>query len=137
MLPKLKIVLIWLVMLALPVQSFATAIMLDCGVSHHHGAMSHTASREVASHHHADEAEPHVVVEVHVSSDSAHSPGGHDLDGKCSACAGCCLGTALSQPIPAVLSPSISRLPVHISPEKRFAINFPDGLERPPHSFLL
>lgn len=133
----LKIVLLWLVMIALPTQGFASAMMIDCGPSYHHAGIvsipshDHTAA-EVAEHAHADDRV--AIYDVRHS----HASGKHDVLSKCGACAGCCLGTAGFPPTLAeIMTPTAAGIAIHLSPEKRFAVNFPDGLERPPHSFFI
>lgn len=72
----LRIVVMWLIALALPVQGLAAATMLSCGGGDH---------QQVASHDHHDHAMEHGGEQAAPNHDHA----------KCSACADCCIAGAL------------------------------------------
>lgn len=113
----LKSLIVWLMLLAIPFQGFASATMLVCApmesmpqlavmaiapVSTHHadaaatGHQHHADAAASGHQHHADDA-------AHVAADdgaAAH----HHADGKCNSCATCCFG--------AIMAPSsASRIP--------------------------
>lgn len=90
--------IMWLLMLALPMQGWAAVTMLHCGSSHL--AMVHSPGQ--ASHHPSAENQMlhdhgHHAAATNTASDF---PAGGKVqnelsDFQCSACASCCLGTAL------------------------------------------
>jgi hypothetical protein len=130
----LKIMLIWLVMIALPTQGIAAAVMLDCGEGHRHVVSGITPTHDHATHRHADQVVDNTDAGDHPAAKNSTK---FDLQGKCSACAGCCLSTIAFTSINAPLILAGAGLTTTRAPEKRFAVNFPDGLERPPHSLPL
>lgn len=133
---------LWLLMIAFPMQGIAAAVMAGCGSNPHHrvtadasievdhGSTSHM-HEGAADHSHADDLQ--ALDDGHISHpvNKAHSKT------KCSSCAGCCLVTAIAPTIDVVASLPTTGMSINIFPEKHFAVNFPDGLERPPHTFLL
>ena len=133
--------LLWLLMIAFPMQGIATAMMAGCVSSYHkvmimdvfiaHEPASNSHMHEAADNSHSDELQ--ALDEGHTS----HPVGKTHSKKKCSSCTGCCLVTAISPTIDVVVSPSTTGMATNILPEKHFAVNFPDGLERPPHTFLL
>ena len=99
----LRIFIVCLLVLALPAQSMAAAMMIHCGVSHQrmYGAESpHTASR--ADHHdegarsvHADHRhQATVTAPVDEVANAGHATA-QDGTYKCAACASCCSAAAL------------------------------------------
>jgi len=145
--------LMWLLVAALPAQSWGAATMVNCGPSHHQMAV------EAAAAHDATHASGH---------DSMASPSGHthdqhdhhraavvpdaDVDGglpvdtdhhslqslgkfKCSACASCCVGVALPSPVLSFDASVSSDTPVAGMPQA-VAVFLTDGLERPPRTIL-
>lgn len=135
----LKITLLWLVMIALPTQGFASAIMIDCGESHHHGVSSSAAAHDHMSHRHVGQPADHHDDGGQVATADHEKGGGssHSLLGKCSACASCCLGTVAFNAVNVSFTPEAVGLTTTLTPEKSFTVNFPDGLERPPHTLPL
>lgn len=129
---RLRSFLLWLVVLAVPLQGLAAATMLNCAAMH--GAA--TAVLERAGHgdqaHEHEDAHAHAAVAAH--DESAADPGlAHAADHKCSACAACHASIGL----PAALPP----LPAFDLGEARAAAPAPGveafltgGLERPPRS---
>jgi hypothetical protein len=150
-----RTLLAWLLVLAIPLQGFAATAMLLCASGHqsNQGTVQAAAQSNHAQHQ-ASHGSPQAGHEqVHTTSADAEattnaSAGGttsadagatshaHAPDkGKCSACASCCVGTAL------VAAPFLSP----ISPQGNVAIAFtlavfasyvPEGLDPPPRSFL-
>jgi len=108
-----------LLMLALPLQAFASASMLGCTFSHQAG-MEHMAM--------ADDA----MADCHESGQPERPPASHD----CKHCAACALGSVL--PIPITESVPILPPPTGFAshPAAVFSGFVPDGPERPPRPFL-
>ena len=134
----------WLLVLALPVQGFAASTMLHCGTEHH-GAMQATdsghhhaghkqmgaqgvsAGSESTHHDHAAGAAP-----AHEDSASGTLTAKHaNAMGKCSSCAACCSVAFLPATVIAFTAPVPSRvLPVvELTAHVGF---FTDGPDRPP-----
>ena len=94
--------LVWLILLALPFQGIASAAMLSCA----HGMMqaaAPVAAAMPAMQHGASAADGHCHSEADQTASAAshHDGEAHDHDGRCSACADCCIG-ALLAPAPAL-----------------------------------
>jgi len=109
--------LVWLMLLALPFQGMASAAMLSCA---HGSTPAAVAGAEGHCHEQAAQpaADPHADV--------------HDHDGRCSACADCCIGAALA-PAPAVMAAPSAPPAMFAS----FALHHPAAVdldlpERPP-----
>lgn len=118
---SLRLLIVWLMAVALPLQALASATMLHCGPSHERmqGAKAravpdalsphaHGPSLAAASHDHHGVA---VSAELAASlSDAAGQPEKFADPGKykCSACAACCSIGALPSPALAVPSPAVS-----------------------------
>lgn len=146
--------LVWVMVIAMPVQGMAASVMLFCGPSHERmmqGLMADgpgVGSSRVAEAGHADSAADHGLhahaAPAHPGADNAGA--GSDADGltslsphsgkfTCSACAACC--SALALPAGFVLPPPSS--PEHLvpmSPVEPVASHQPDGLDRPPRTVL-
>jgi hypothetical protein len=121
--------MLWLLVMAIPVQGFAAATMSSCGSFH---AAPWAASHEDASKHrhmHHHEADAH---------DDHASPGhGKLATSSCSDCAACCIGTAV---LPSVLAwaPFHGRSePVIVAPPSFAACHIPATPERPPRGLSL
>ena len=142
---RFRSALLWLLLLALPLQVFAAASMVHCGASHHR--MMQAASPAVGdAQGHAMHAHHHEMATV----DPMHSNGAgdaehgassvHDLDKlskfKCSACAACCTGAAM--PTAALfipLLPTATKMAVFVfGPHVDFLSG---GLDRPPRNLLV
>ena len=150
MIASVRILVVWLLTLALPVQGFAAATMLHCAGGHHDSAAAVTAGgHDHASHMHASEAvgempsmDSHDGPAPSASSaeiDKASSPAATNhpkvVLGKCSACAVCCAAAYLPT---AVLgfSPSVpAEMPATFESQAP-AVFFTDGPDRPPRLFL-
>ncbi len=106
-------------MLALPLQAFASAAMLDC-------AFAHTAEIEQVV------LADHAMDGCHDSGQPESPPASHD----CKHCSACALGAVL--PIPS--GDSIAIPPPAVSftalPAAAYSGFVPDGPERPPRPFL-
>jgi hypothetical protein len=140
-----RVLLVWLVVLALPVQGLAAATLMHCMPAHdgHHaehadhaaasGTASASASASVLSPG-AAEGEAHVHAHDHpaqaADAEAGAPPGGEHA---CSVCAACCLALAL----PATVA-RLPALPIDPTfwPEAAPALPsfVPAGLDRPPRS---
>lgn len=139
---RIRIVLTWLLLAALPLQGVAGVTMLHCGPSHHE-TMASLPPAQPAPHQHADAEHRHhhpapgaaegVTTVSSASVDDAMPAA--DLatltTQQCSACASCCVGAALPvarvvvEPIAPALPPPF----VVGTPTVGF---FTDGPDRPP-----
>lgn len=149
----LRIVCLWLVAVALPVQGLAAATMIHCGPAH---ARSTDAAAGEGTHVHADSArhvhgtashnhggdrttakQPAAEAGVHAGAEGAKSVGDlHELaKSKCASCVSCCSATALPSAVPFLDSPSLAESLVPVLPES-VAVFLTDGPERPPRFFL-
>nr|WP_295769241.1 hypothetical protein [Rhodoferax sp.] len=96
---RLRILLAWILMTALPVQGFAAASMLFCGM----GAQHHSASAADAPHDHtamlAHADDEHSYTKATVATrgalPNAQKNTQNNKQHKCSICAACCNGVAL------------------------------------------
>jgi hypothetical protein len=114
--------LMWMVMLAVPLQGIAATTMLLCGPGH--GGASH-ASAEPATHVHGD----------HRDADAADETSGLETKGKCSACASCCSAVALLAGLPTLPAAEPAAGP-RAAVEPGFEGVVADGLKRPPRTVL-
>ena len=100
-----RIVIVWLLALALPVQALASATMLHCGPSHQRmhasslGTTPHAAAHHDHAQHQAASAPDH---------DAARGAPLADLGKyKCSACASCGSAYALPSSMPVIAAPEL------------------------------
>ena len=116
-----KRLLILLMMLVLPVQTFASAAMLGCAFSHQ-GPGTADAMAQAAS----AEALP----ACHTPEQPDATPAKHD----CNHCAACYLASAL--PIPSIYIPPIAPVSHSVIVHKAVALHgfIPDSPDRPPRS---
>ena len=136
---RIRTVLIWLVVAALPVQGWAAASMINCGPAHHRmAAATHPHPDDAMAGEHAGHAH-HAASMSHASGD--HPQFGSDELGKlgnfkCSGCASCCAAAALPSTVIRLdalaatdfVAPRIpSTVPVFLT----------DGPDRPPRIFLV
>src|SRR5437868_7718956 len=125
---RFETVLLWLVVVALPLQGAASANMLFCGATHHSpGSISvpHDHHAQLAKHESSDSAAGH-------SNHSAHHSGGEHGPSNCAGCAPCHLGTSTAASSPVSIAFSVQ----DTHPVSLGAISFPryttDGPDRPP-----
>ena len=126
--PLVRLLLIWLLALALPAQGVAAATMQFCGPGHQPQAALLSAA--VADHH---RAMGHATAAVADTAAQPAAPGALAQPGKfkCSARAACCMATALPAPplmLP-VVKPAVERAIVLAS---IYTGPYSAGLERPP-----
>lgn len=128
MLHRLRFALMCLLLLALPLQGYAAATMLNCGPNH-------AAAASVDAHH-----AQHQATGDHGASPHDAGQGHHLADGvtktKCSACASCCVGVALpaSALVFAAASPAVA--PVALFPIGPIGFTT-SGPDRPPRTSLV
>lgn len=95
--PRLRLLLAWLLMAALPLQGFAGAAMLLCGdVPVHHAAA--TVAMDQAGHDHSAHTQP----DAQDQADAKQLPSALHA---CAICAACCHAVAITLAEPAVLLP--------------------------------
>lgn len=121
--------LLWLLMLAIPVQGIAAATMLFCGAEHHHTGPAEQGGAELRQqhqHHHDASAKADAASDHHAS----YAKTAKD---KCSSCAACCVGAVLVTAFadPAISSPSSEKIDLVFSSH---LAHIGDGLERPPRA---
>ena len=150
MLRILRIVLLWLVALAVPVQGLAAATMLHCGPAHA-AADTVGAGPSRGSHVGADASfHVHAVDHQHDDGDAA-DPDAQSTDadaaGKtaaelhklskssCASCSACCAATALPA-VPILLDSPLLAGSVPAARSVSAAVFLTDGPERPPRAFL-
>lgn len=146
--------LVWVMVIAMPVQGMAASVMLFCGPSHERmmqGLMADApalASSQTTAPGHdlmaADHgAHEHAVPAHSVADEPAAGADANDVTGllphhgkfSCSACAACC--SALALPASFVLPvPSSPEYLAPMSPVEPVASHQPDGLDRPPRTVL-
>ena len=149
-----RVLLLWVMVIAMPVQGMAASAMLFCGASHERMIQGlgievpAAASGPVHDHAHGGPVADHGV-HPHADSnglaaslasqsgDAEGAPGFVPHHGKfsCSACAACCSVLAL----PAVFVLPEASGPVHhlhMAPVAPMASHQPDGLDRPPRTVL-
>ena len=125
-----RTLLVWLLMLAVPVQGFAASAMLFCSPSHHQ-AMSQLSNHHAmqAQHQHGDHAN------AMAADQTTAAKMDKTMDGKCSACAACCIGSSIvsGQFFNPIVMAGSERIPFIA---ESFVNYTPEGLDPPPRSFL-
>ena len=135
----------FLLAIALPMQGFAAATMISCGLGQHDHAHAH-AHAAGQDHHAVSDSRGDAMPEAHLGDAGRHETGAdHSHAGKtglakvslhtCSACASCCVGAAVpSQPISfASVKQTDSFAPLGTCSVAAYVT---EGLERPPRAFL-
>jgi hypothetical protein len=117
---RLKTLLVWLLLLTLPLQGFASASMVMCDTG--------PAQAQMQQHHAAPASAGDAADAEHCEAPSTSA--------KCSTCAACSVGAV----IVSVFDPLTGFESVGSQPIPYFAThvtaNVPGGLERPPHSLI-
>lgn len=123
----LRSLVVWLMLLAMPFQGYASATMLSCAPSAHDAAMTMPAAmagvhdhaammaaldqtmHEPITHDHAahDPVLHDHVLHDHVMHDHAGDGAGHHDHGKCGNCAACCAGAVLASTAIIALPPEL------------------------------
>jgi hypothetical protein len=138
----IKLVMICLLALSLPIQGFASALMAGCEVGHrsdaaqaHHATPPAYAMPAAAGPDHNGHMQE---VSEHEGMDGMAKGGMAKSMVKCSACTACCFtGVAVPSLLPAVMPALDAAYSYGAPPAPDFKVNFPDGLERPPHTLPL
>jgi len=142
----LRLLVVWFIAIALPVQGMAGVTMAHCGSSHERMA----AAAQVTPHQHANHD---AGVAHHHDGDSAHGTDAVDhtkaaqdpvksdkmsnlAQYKCSSCASCCAGSALPSAMPRI--PQVAATPAVFAEEMVSVDAFAsDGPDRPPRTHLV
>ena len=142
----LRLLIVWFIAIALPVQGMAGVTMAHCGSSHERMG----AATEAQQHRHADHeagAAPHHAAGVangaaqpdHGAAIEAKAQSGKLSDlaqYKCSSCASCCAGSALPSALPRLPEPTAA--PAVFAEEMVTVDAFAsDGPDRPPRTHLV
>ncbi|WP_250532561.1 hypothetical protein [Caballeronia sp. AZ10_KS36] len=126
-----KFIIVVLLALSLPVQSFA-AVSMVC-------APSEVADDEASSHQHLHQSEAagdHTVIADNDEHAGHHHNGGHHVH-TCSTCASCCVGAALPVVPTATASVDLTHFSIPLPKDAGVALFLTGGIERPPRSILV
>lgn len=137
-----RIVMTWLLVLALPVQGYAAQTMLRCDPAHHQSRLTTAPEASSLEHasmsHQASSASTHLP--WHTTDADGHFTDHHSLQhpdpaGQCSACASCCSHVGIATRVPELPLMSAG-VPLMLPPSISFKHVFVRGLDRPPrHAF--
>lgn len=141
----LRLLIVWFIAIALPVQGMAGVTMAHCGSSHARmGATMEApqhrhADRKAVAHHHPADVADGAAQPDHGAAPQAKAQSSKLSDlaqYKCSSCASCCAGSALPSAIPRLLEPTAA--PAVFSEEMVTVDAFvSDGPDRPPRTHLV
>lgn len=141
-----RLLIVWFIAIALPVQGMAGVSMAHCGSSHermgaameapHHRHADHEAG---AAHHHVADAADGAAQPDHGTATPAKAQSGklsHLAQYKCSSCASCCAGSALPSAIPRLPEPTAVTA---VFAEEMVTVDAfaSDGPDRPPRTPLV
>lgn len=140
-----KLLIVWFITLALPLQGVAGVTMAHCGSSHErmgapaqaspHGHADHGG----AAHHHDADGNEAAALSGHDAADPAQAepdPWSDLAQYKCSSCAACCAGTALPPAVPGL--PQVTAAPVVFAEDVLTVDAFASGgPDRPPRTPLV
>ena len=142
----LRLLIVWFVAIALPVQGMAGLTMAHCAPSHERMG----AAAQVIAHQHADQdagvAHHHNGDASHVADAADHVKVAQDpvksdkmsnlAQYKCSSCASCCAGSALPSAMPRI--PQVAAVPT-VFAEAMISVDAfaSDGPDRPPRNHLV
>lgn len=142
---SLRSLLIWLMVLAMPIQAVAAAGMQHCGAAHRLMQVGSIAAVALDGHDPVHEATPHQHADTDAGLDSemgAGDPSDAGLnatalgdDYTCSACANSCSGVALPASLVQLPAPSIEAHAAAL-PATDVASFMPGGIDRPPRTVL-
>lgn len=145
---SLRSLLIWLMVLAMPVQAIAAASMQHCGAAHRLMQVGSTAAVAPDSHDPVHEATPHQHADADADTglDTQTSAGDSSVEGlnpqqalgddyTCSACANCCSAVALPSGLVRLPAPSIEAHAAAL-PATDVVSFMSGGIDRPPRTFL-
>ncbi len=128
-----RLLLLWLMAVALPLQGFAAAGAQHCVPMHERMQVMATHDPGHGDHHHAVTVDADAQAEApgHTVPESTAKTGAF----KCSACAACCVALGLPASAPALPGQPADGLQP-LAPEATEAAFLTDGLERPPRTVL-
>lgn len=136
----LRLLIVWFIAIALPVQGMAGLTMAHCAPSHERmGAAAQVIAHQhadqdagVAHHHNGDAAEDAEAAQDPVKSDKMSNLAQY----KCSSCASCCAGSALPSAMPRI--PQVAAVPT-VFAEAMISVDAfaSDGPDRPPRNHLV
>lgn len=134
MLSRFKLMLVWLIAIALPVQALASATLLHCGPSHQrmHASQIGTALPAAAQHDHAQ----HQAASVPQHDAAQAAPLAELGKYKCSACAACGSACALPSRMPVITAPE-SGATLFLAVVPAVAAFATCGPDRPPRNSLV
>ena len=136
-----RLVLLWILILAIPLQGLAATSMMLCATEHHQiFSMQNAQSAQAADHKHDVHLQSHEgheqQVQAHLADEHASdtvTTHQHSSKDKCSACSACCVGAVM---LTTYFASHISR-----PPSEKIDLVFSshighisDGLERPPRA---
>lgn len=135
----LRIVLTWLLALALPAQGYAAQAMLFCGPVHDRAAASAAAGHDHAAHEHGgmghDAAPSSGMPDDAQAEASDGKAAGKVSQAKCSACASCCSMAAIASSH-ALPPADLASFEYALAPFEPYGGRTAGGLERPPKARL-
>ncbi len=136
----IKLLAVWILVFALPMQGFAAATMtmMDCEQSHSHETLSLVIGHNHSLHNGHDQATNNELTHQHTTGNSStnHSSSSKHACSHCCACNVCCASTAIvaySLNLPVQFDNSKANL-VYSLP--KFTSFISAGLERPPRLIL-
>ena len=138
-----RLVVMWLLAVALPLQGLSAMTMTVCGFDHHGRALITSPMAMFLD----GAPTPATHVHVHLAAANTHEHAGaaqtrsdkpnlsKGVAHKCSACGSCCLGAAVSSEAPSFHT---AKLIDHFASlvTRTLAAYVTEGLERPPRTFL-
>ena len=131
-----RMLLIWLLAVALPAQGVMAATMVFCGPNHHEraaaAAVVHDADAAQSHHEAADAQAEYTAADETAATEKVAQPNMQ----KCSVCAACCSAAAIHDTVPKlpVLDPVVARFAALVPTVEPFAA---DGPDRPPRHVLV
>ena len=142
---SVRSLLIWLMVLAVPVQAIAASGMQHCGPGHQMMQAGLTAASSADEHEQAQDGAPHehpqaatVPADQQTAddvSDTTLKAGALGNDYTCSACANCCSAVGLPSTVVRLPEPPIAAHASALSASALLSF-VPGGLDRPPRTFL-
>jgi hypothetical protein len=130
MISRVKILLLWLLAFAIPVQGFAAAMQAGCAPSHQMQAMVAPAAE---GHHHATH-DTHAMHDTSAQADADHPlPHQHKAgSASCSSCSVCTIGAILPLALDKLINLPISA-DIHVADTPHGFVGYtPENPERPP-----
>ncbi|MNJ99046.1 hypothetical protein D3C87_168180 [compost metagenome] len=141
-----KTLVLWLLVLALPVQGYAAVMQMSCAPAMHESVAAEVAAVTAVSdehaHHHGMQHEAAAVTDAATDATAKAatdmpSPHGKQTHMKCSVCAAGCMGMTALPSTPDWTFAAIGSSQILASPAPDFLGHIPDGIKRPPKSSLV